>query len=410
MKIVRLTAENIKRLRAVEITPDGNTVVISGRNGQGKTSVLDAIWLALGGGTATKDTATSRPIRDGEDRASVTVDLGDLKVTRTWAGDKTALKVQSADGASYSSPQSMLDSLVGRLSFDPLAFAQQDEKAQLRTLLELVDIDPTLLDNRRRAIFDERTDVNRRHRELLAQVAALPLAEGGLPDVEVSLSELLDEAQKARAWQDRAQRIRDDHAAAEGAVERARTELALAEAALAETAAAVAKIPATLPDPAALDEQIRSAEDTNRKVRAAAERSRLQVLADETGAEAKELTEQIDAIDAQKAEAIRNAEMPIDGLGFDDDGVTYQGVPFKQCSAAEQLRVSVAMAMAMNPKIRVIRITDGSLLDSQNLALIEDMAADGDFQVWIEKVDETGDVGIYIEDGSVVRSPEPVLA
>ena len=85
MKIIRLTAENVKRLRAVEITPDGTLQVVTGRNAQGKSSVLDAIWLALGGGTAARD--TPRPVRDGEERASVTLDLGDLTVTRTWRGD-----------------------------------------------------------------------------------------------------------------------------------------------------------------------------------------------------------------------------------------------------------------------------------------------------------------------------------
>lgn len=38
MKILNLTAENIKKLVAVEITPDGNIVQITGKNGQGKTS------------------------------------------------------------------------------------------------------------------------------------------------------------------------------------------------------------------------------------------------------------------------------------------------------------------------------------------------------------------------------------
>ena len=47
MKIVELRAENVKRLKAVEITPDGTLQVIGGRNAQGKSSVLDAIWLAL---------------------------------------------------------------------------------------------------------------------------------------------------------------------------------------------------------------------------------------------------------------------------------------------------------------------------------------------------------------------------
>ena len=93
MKIIKLTASNVKRLRAVEITPDGTLQVVTGRNGQGKTSVLDAIWLALGGGSAARETV--RPVRDGEDRASVTLDLGDLVVTRTWAKGKTALTVTS---------------------------------------------------------------------------------------------------------------------------------------------------------------------------------------------------------------------------------------------------------------------------------------------------------------------------
>ena len=57
--------------------------------------------------------------------------------------------------------------------------------------------------------------------------------------------------------------------------------------------------------------------------------------------------------------------------------------------------------MAMNPKLRVIIIVDGSLLDSENFKVIENMANDNDFQVWIEKVDDTGKIGIYIEDGEI---------
>ena len=56
MRIISLQAENIKRLKAVEITPEGDIVVIAGRNGQGKTSVLDSIWYALGGSPDKKDT------------------------------------------------------------------------------------------------------------------------------------------------------------------------------------------------------------------------------------------------------------------------------------------------------------------------------------------------------------------
>lgn len=54
MKIIRLDAANVKRLKAVEITPDGTLQVVTGANGAGKSSVLDAIWLALGGGPASR--------------------------------------------------------------------------------------------------------------------------------------------------------------------------------------------------------------------------------------------------------------------------------------------------------------------------------------------------------------------
>ncbi|MBQ7805324.1 AAA family ATPase [Rhodococcus sp. (in: high G+C Gram-positive bacteria)] len=132
MRVVKLEAENFKRLSAVEITPDpdASTVTIAGRNAQGKSSVIDALWSALAGSAAAKGTSTSRPIRDGESSARVTVDLGDIVVTRTWTGDKTALKVESKDGARYTSPQRMLDEMIGRLSFDPLAFASLSAKAQ----------------------------------------------------------------------------------------------------------------------------------------------------------------------------------------------------------------------------------------------------------------------------------------
>lgn len=58
LRIVRLTAENIKKLRAVEIVPSGNVVQITGPNGSGKTSVLDAIYYALAGAGA----HPSRPV------------------------------------------------------------------------------------------------------------------------------------------------------------------------------------------------------------------------------------------------------------------------------------------------------------------------------------------------------------
>ena len=57
--------------------------------------------------------------------------------------------------------------------------------------------------------------------------------------------------------------------------------------------------------------------------------------------------------------------------------------------------------MAGNSRLRVIRIENGSLLDSEALETLARMAAERDHQVWIERVDESGKIGFAIEDGSV---------
>lgn len=415
MKIVKLQAENIKRLVAVEITPDGNTVVIAGKNGQGKTSVLDSIWFALGGGPATK--GTTKPIRDGQDHAQVTLDLGELRVTRTWKGDKTALKVESADGASYKSPQGMLDSLVGRLSFDPLAFAQQDERTQLASLLELVDLpfDTAEMAAVRARLYENRTDVGRDGKHLEGQVAGLPPVDPDLPTEEINVAKLLADHRSAReAHTDHADWVREAEGSARSAQRYAaqvadlEQQLATARQTQAEhqkdADAARRNVEvkaANLPDIEEIENRLADAEALNARIRLAGQRGKLTAELTDTKARYDVLTAKIRDLDQQKSDAIAAAKMPIDGLAFDDSGVTYSGVPFKQCSAAEQLRVSLAMAMSMNPQIRVIRITDGSLLDSDNMRLIEEMAVEQDYQVWIERVDESGQVGVVIEDGSV---------
>jgi len=109
----------------------------------------------------------------------------------------------------------------------------------------------------------------------------------------------------------------------------------------------------------------------------------------------------------EKAAKIAAAKMPVPGLSFGDGMVVLNGVPFDQASDAEQLRTSIAIAMALNPKLRVIRVRDGSLLDEESMKLLEQMADSKDYQVWIERVDGSGKVGFVLEDGLVKGAPAP---
>jgi chromosome segregation ATPase len=422
VKIIKLQAENIKKLSAVEITPAGALVQITGPNGSGKTSVLDSIYWALAGA---KEIA-SQPVRKGEEKASIRLDLGEVVVTRRFtASGGTTLSVEGAKGARFPSPQKMLDDLLGSLTFDPLAFSRMEPKKQLDQLRIMVklDVDIDALDAQNAIDYTARTEVNRTVKQLEAQEAAIIVAPN-LPDEPIDVSALLAEmeiaAEHNTSIEQRKQRraqvgvqiqsLAEGIAAKEARIKELAYEMDVAqkyiESTTAEKAALQAKLdtaealPAPI-DPADIRAKIEAAQITNHQLEALERREGLRIKLEEAEAQSAALTIAIENRIKQRQDAIGRAAMPVPGLSFGDGHVLYNDIPFDQASGAEQLRVSVAIAMAMNPKLRVLRIKDGSLLDENGLKMIEEMAGAGDYQVWIERVDTSGTVGVVMEDGHI---------
>ncbi len=433
MRILKLSSKNVKRLRAVEISPEGNVVIVGGKNGQGKSSVLDSIAYALGG----KELICRQPVRRGEKHAEVTCDLGEFLVRRTFTADGGGmLTVETKDGARFTSPQGRLDDIVGRLSFDPLAFARMEPANQAETLRALLGLDFTQLDRERASVFAVRTDVNRDGKALRARYEALPAKHRDVPAEDVSASEILADLDAAGATNTehavarrRADSIRENCdriqesivgtraqcQAIEDEIARLQEKLKAAQVTLesqerqAEAMrqqAAEARVMADAlvdVDLAPIKERLAGVEDVNRKVRENTENARLLAELEAQRDASQKLTARIDTIDAAKQEAVAKASFPVEGLGFDTDGfVTFNGLPFDQASAAEQLRVSVAIGIALNPKLRVLLIRDGSLLDEESLRLLGESADEHDAQLWIERV-EDGGATVIIEDGSVLE-------
>ena len=66
--------------------------------------------------------------------------------------------------------------------------------------------------------------------------------------------------------------------------------------------------------------------------------------------------------------------------------------------------ISTQIAMALNPKLKVIRIKNGSLLDSKTVQILEDIAEKNDYQIWLEEVSEEeniNDGSFYIYEGEL---------
>ncbi len=429
MKVVALQAENIKRLVAIEIRPDGNLV----QNGQGKSSVLDSLWWALAGA----GTVQAEPIRQGEDSARIRLDLGEIIVTRKFIKNEegattSSLIVENAEGARYQSPQKMLDALLGELTFDPLAFSRMPSKDKFHVLKKFVPVDFSALESANATDYQERTSLNRRARDAKALADSIVISS---EDAETAIDEatLMDELEKAQAFNktieetatkrkattDRIAYLRSgldaqlDRTAKEvtDLENRIKTLKHQAEQEKARTEGFISKHQdelAALGDPVEplslekITSELRRSKLVNEQV---AKRQRKADFEKEAQALADSAAEKTQAIDTRNESAVATiaaAQMPVSGVSLSPEGaVTLNGVPFEQASDAEQLRASIEFAMAVNPKLRVIRVRDGSLLDEDALAMLAKMCADKDYQVWLERVDSSGKVGFVLEEGKI---------
>lgn len=402
-KIIKLKSENIKRIEAVEITPDGNVVVIGGENGAGKSSVLDSIMYALGGTRTVPD----KPIRNGEEEGRVTVDLGDLVVKRVFKGNgPPKLVVESREGASYKSPQTILNDLVGRLTFDPMEFARSDDKAKAGILMEALGVDVTGVKSERQALYEKRRDANRVVKSIQAKIdnrrkpADHPSSPPSASDAMASLSDakafvsrksalesLIGNTEKEieeieRLWKSKKQSLKDMR------LERDEMDRE--------------------PNPD-IDDLIRKVQDIDQQIanwNSDQELIDLHEEIDEALSEWKRYNEAVAHCDGKIKDAFAKACESMPGVSIDpqDEFISYNGVPIDQISQAESICLSARIAAMINPKLRVMMIRDGSLLDQKHMETLSDLAQEMDLQLWVERVGDLDKGAVVIEDGRVRNS------
>ena len=466
MRILRFEAEHIKKIQVVAITPSGHVFEISGKNGAGKTSILDSIWWALAG----TRTHQPDPIQHGHDKGRIKLDLGAITVEREFKRLKAApgkqderittrLVVKTAEGLLMQSPQSILDQLLGTLSFDPLAFARKSAGEQYQALQQACGVDLQSIDKQNDADYIARTIANRAAKEKRAalgqisvptviperiDVAALVAERQRREGINVERGEAVAKRESLERKIAELERDKDQITAVAATAEMVASEFAAEQYAaqkklkedqdaaakyfaskqvaaslarvtelgsVSEQAAESRAILEALPELPAqevfsdLDEQMAQASTVNAEAHEAERQSRdlgrLERECEDAEAESIKLTEAMDERKLAAAQAVEKAALPIPGLSLNNGQVSLDGVPFGQSSDADQLRVSCAIAMRDNAKLRVLRVRDGSLLDDDSMQILADMATAADFQIWVERVIPSGQDGIAIEDGRV---------
>jgi DNA repair exonuclease SbcCD ATPase subunit len=443
-----LKAQDFMKLELVEVKLDGAGVtVISGNNAEGKSSLLRAIMAALGG----KEALPQQPVRRGAKKSEIEVDLGDRVVKLKVREDRSAtLTVEGKDGAVFRSPQALLNEMVGKLAFDPLEFLAR-EKDQAATLRKLVGIDTTALDAERQRVFDARTGVNRECKLLDAQLDGMaPTPEPPPPPqppepaavAKVSVADLSQRHKQAVATIAENGRLRHaaevafrelaqlEHEEADlvARLEEVRAIRKDAEARHAQRAAVAEQL--VDPDVAGIEAQLQAAEHDNAEAQAVAEayaraeaayeRALQANIASVQARNAKEaetrakhneagrLTARLEQIDEQKTALLAESKFPCAGLGIDGETVTYNGLPLKQASTGEQLSVCLAVAAALNPRLRVLLVRQGNDLDQARMRQLAEWALANGYQVLLERVAGDTPIGIVIESGKVAMDARVV--
>jgi DNA repair exonuclease SbcCD ATPase subunit len=313
-----------------------------------------------------------------------------------------------------------------------MAFLNLRPAEQAGRLKQLIGLDFDEIEGKIRTTFEKRTEVNREHKGLIAEVEAFEYDASATEKkdpakVREQLETINTKKQSAESGrralgkleiekerlEDRARDLERDITRLEEDLEDAKKEMVLvkqnqekAYKQFKKETAKVEEMEALVPDQAKLYEELEAIRAHNLNVQNTERRAEKVKARDEKRRESDALTRQIESLEEEKREALAGAKFPIEGLAFTAEGVTYNGQPLEQASSAEQLRVSVAISAAMNPEMPVMVLKDGSLLDKKSMRLLCELAKEHDLQVLVERIERDEFVSVVIEDGSIVDSPD----
>ena len=135
MKIVKLKIKNLFGI--TEYEANGKNVELSGQNGVGKSSVIDAIKYAL-----TNKSERKYIVRNGETEGEVLIetDTG-LRINRKARTTQAPYKSVKQNGVEVGSPEAFLRDIFSPLQLNPVEFMHMTEQQQNTIVLDMIEYD-----------------------------------------------------------------------------------------------------------------------------------------------------------------------------------------------------------------------------------------------------------------------------
>lgn len=459
MKIVELNTENFKRIKVVDITPKGDVVILEGRNAQGKSSIMDSISAVLGG----EKMIPLDPVRKGTDRAEITVDLGEVIVKRTWkkGKDSSTLEIKTKDGEKVPRAQEYLNERLKVMAFDPSMFIRMKPTERVEELKKIPGLDCSQEDGAYLVEYDKRTLINRdldkAKKSLDSEYKGIiaPKNQRTVAQIQKDIDTIEEKNKGVRAHNKEIETLQSDlekigerFAQAKADIETAKVDSDQCDAVIKDAVEEIKRQEAKITDAKkqkdlyakkiedltaaatdyrakgkTLSEEVEASmvlqefSNANLKVEllAASEvseitaklkrKAELEAEQETCEAQVKDIEAVMADIKERKRAKLAAFKLPIEGLEVGEKDIMFSGIPFDNLSQAQKLTVSMALAVAEKPDIKIIKITEGSLFDKDTLKVVIDFAKENDFQVWIERVvnSPSGSGALYIEDGEVAE-------
>lgn len=409
VRINALELENVKRIKAVTITPtEKGLTLIGGNNNQGKTSIIDSIAWALGG----EDFRPSNPAREGSTiPPNLKVKLSNGIIVER-KGKNSALKVTDPSGKKAG--QTLLNDFIDRLAINLPKFMNSTNKEKANILLKIIGVGEQLakFQLQENELYQERLTVGR-IADQKKKYAKEQVFYDDAPDNLISPQELIDQQQAILAKNGENQRKREKVTQYEYQVSTLTDEVARLESLLnakkneltkATYDLTIAKTDAMdLIDQSTeeLERNLADIEETNRKVRANLDKQKAEE-------DAKQYTEQYDALNIkidnvrkQKMDLLNNANLPLQGLSVEDGELTYKGKKWDGMSGSDQLKVSTAIVRKLNPKCGFVLLDKLEQMDIDTLSEFNQWLKSEGLQAIATRVSTGGECSIIIEDGMV---------
>jgi len=430
LRIESIAISNVKNITDLEFKA-GSVTVISGRNGVGKSSVLDAIATVFEGGH------DANMIRRGAKAGSVTITLSDgvtIKKNITLKG--TTVKVTTQDGGLVKSPTTYVKSLTTGMGFDPIAFVEAKQKDRLAFLLEAMPIEFTteqltealkdrapvraldldgfngLLDG----LMEERREVNVAGKELDGTIARIEqtLPEDGETDWAAEVSRIQGELSTSEQYIAAAEGDRDAWVAAEKGkaiteyhhkINVLKDEIAKLENGRNEATREVEREGQRLYDEsvaeageslATLREEAATAKQkADEATRAGALREQLQQFRDEAQVKqtaSDNLTGCIDRMRKLKTDIL--SDLPIDGVDIRDGEVYVSDTPWPHVNTSEQYMVAAQVSSLKASELPFKILDRAEQLDEDRFNALAEGYAEAGLQLVVARVTEDGELGV----------------